>query len=144
MNGRRNASGEKISYRLILATGLRRDELRQLTWGDVKLSAPMPRLQLRAETTKDKRADVLPIRKDIAALLEEARVHADNGDRVFRTLASMDSHKRYLTKAGILYDDEQGRRADIQALRHTSGACWQSLRSRRRSPCAWCDIRTCA
>ena len=58
-----------LAYRIILATGLRRDELRQLRWGDIKLNAPMPFIELRAETTKPKRADVLPVREDLAKLL---------------------------------------------------------------------------
>jgi hypothetical protein len=37
----------QLAYRIILGTGLRRDELRQLRWGDVKLDAPMPCIQLR-------------------------------------------------------------------------------------------------
>ncbi len=111
----------QLSYRLILGTGLRRDEVRQLTWGDVKLNAPLPCIQLRAETTKAKRADVLPLRQDLAALLREARSEAGDGERVCRTLPSMDSHKRYLKRAGIPFLDEQDRRADFHALRHTYG-----------------------
>jgi integrase len=42
----------QLPYRMILSTGLRRDELKQLQWGDVKMNAPMPHIQLRAETTK--------------------------------------------------------------------------------------------
>lgn len=112
----------QLAYRLILATGLRRDEVRQLCWGDLKLNAPMPCIQLRAETTKAKRADVLPLRQDVATLLQVARGEAGDADRVFRSLPSMDSHKRYLAKAGIAYEDEQGRRADFNALRHTFGS----------------------
>jgi integrase len=112
----------KLAYRMIFGTGLRRDELRQLRWGDVKLNAPMPHIQLRAETTKGKRADALPLRQDLAELLRTARGDAEDGDRVFRTLPSMDSHKRYLIKANIGYTDDRGRRADFHALRHTYGS----------------------
>src|SRR5207253_10320253 len=63
----------QLAYRILLATGLRRDELRQLRWGDVKLNAPLPCIQLRAETTKAKRADVLPLRQDLAELLRQTR-----------------------------------------------------------------------
>lgn len=111
----------QLAYRVILATGLRRNELRQLCWGDVKLNAPLPCIQLRAETTKAKRADVLPLRGDVANLLKEARGEAGDGQKVCRTLPSMDSHKRYLGRAGITFEDEQGRRADFHALRHTYG-----------------------
>jgi integrase len=111
----------QLAYRTILATGLRRDELKQLRWGDVKLNAPMPCIELRPETTKAKRADVLPLRQDLAELLRAARGEAGDAERVYRTMPSMDSHKRYLAKAGIAYEDEQGRRADLHSLRHTYG-----------------------
>jgi hypothetical protein len=112
----------KLAYHVLLSTGLRRDELRQLHWGDVKLTATMPCIELRAETTKGKRGDVLPLRKDVAMMLEEARGDAEDADPVCRTLPSMDSHKRYLTRAGIPYEDDRGRRADFHALRHTYGS----------------------
>lgn len=111
----------QIAYRLILATGLRRDELKQLRWRDVKLDAPMPCLQLRAETTKGKRADVLPLRKDLAELLSEAKGDSTDRNTVCRTMPSMASHKRYLVRAGIPYLDDEGRRVDFHALRHTFG-----------------------
>src|SRR6478752_4547113 len=107
---------------MILATGLRRDELRQLRWGDAKLDAPAPHIQLRPETTKAKRADVLPLRTDLAAVLRSSREDAGDDERVCRTLPSMDSHKRYLAKAGIAYEDDRRRRVDFHALRHTYGS----------------------
>lgn len=58
---------------MILSTGLPRDELKQLQWGDVKMNAPMPHIQLRAETTKAKRADALPLRADLVELLKAHR-----------------------------------------------------------------------
>jgi integrase len=109
----------QLHYRIILNTGLRRDELRQLRWGDVKLGPPLPCIRLRGETTKAKRSDVLPLRADLAELL--AKVAAGDDLRVCKTMPSMESHKRYLAKAGIAYEDEQKRRADFHALRHTYG-----------------------
>ena len=110
----------QLAYRIILATGLRRDELHQLLWGDVRLDAPMPFIQLRADTTKAKRADVLPIRADLADLLRKARGEAGDNERVCR-VPSIATHRRYLAAAGIAWEDEQGRRADFHALRHTYG-----------------------
>jgi integrase len=112
----------QLAYRIILGTGLRRDELRLLRWGDVKLDAAMPCIQLRAETTKGKRADVLPLRSDLAKRLKESRGDADDSVSVCRTLPSMDTHKRYLVKAGIPFEDAEHRRADFHSLRHTYGS----------------------
>ncbi len=118
------AERHQLAYRIILATGLRRDELHQLLWGDVRLNAPMPFIQLRADTTKAGRADVVPIRADLAERLRKARkAQGDPGDdaNVCRIVPSMATHKRYLALAGIAYEDEAGRRADFHALRHTYG-----------------------
>lgn len=60
-----NLIGQKTSK-----TGLRRGELRQLRWGDLHLAAPQPYVQLRAENTKNRKADVLPLHPDLAALLK--------------------------------------------------------------------------
>jgi len=111
----------QLAYRVILATVLRRHELRQLQWGDVKLNAPMPFIQLRANTTKASRGDTLPIRAELAERLRKAKGDAANDERVCQSISSMDTHKRYLDKAGIAYVDEAGRRADFHALRHTYG-----------------------
>lgn len=137
-NGNRNSSGyatddelvallgvvkprHALAYRIILATGLRRDEVKQLGWDDIKLNAPMPFIQLRPETTKAKRADVLPVRADLVKLLSESRNDAEDTDRVCRSVPSMETHKRYLERAGIVYIDDRGRRADFHALRHSFG-----------------------
>lgn len=111
----------QIGYRVILQTGLRRAELRQLRWGDVNLEPPMQCIRLRSETTKGRRADILPLRADLAGMLAAAKGKALPEDRICRTMPSITSHKLYLAKAGIPFEDEQGRRADFHALRHTYG-----------------------
>jgi len=90
--------------------------------GDLKLNAPMPFMELRAETTKAKRADVLPLRADIVELLKSHRGDAGDEDRICRTMPSMASHKRYLEWAKIPYEDDRGRRVDFHSLRHTYGS----------------------
>lgn len=110
-----------LAYRVILATGLRRDELRQLRWGDLHLESVTPFLKLRARTTKSKRADSLPIRSDLAALLRGARGEADDADPVVPNVPTMEQHKGYLAAAEIPFLDGEGRRADFHALRHTFG-----------------------
>ena len=112
----------QLGYRLTLLTGLRRDELRQLRWGDVRVDSATPSLQLRAETTKGKRADLLPLRRDVADQLRAARGGAEENERVLKSMASMESHKRYLSQAGIPFKDGLGRRVDFHALRHTFGS----------------------
>ncbi len=108
-------------YRFFLATGLRRQEVMDLQWQDVRVNAPSPFLQLRAKATKARRADVLPLRADVAAVLRDARGDAGDNDPVFRDLPTMEEHRRYLAAAGIPYKDADGRRLDIHGLRHTYG-----------------------
>ena len=110
-----------LLYRLFLTTGLRRDEAATLQWGDLHIDGPTPFLQLRAENTKSKRADALPLRVDIAAELKTARKDSGDAERVFRRVPRIKEHCRWLNAAGIPYIDAQGRRLDIHALRHTYG-----------------------
>lgn len=111
----------RLGYQVLMATGLRCGELKALRWGDVKLDTPHPFIQLRAAQTKSKRADVLPLRADLAELLREAKGDADDGDRVVSVLPRVPTHKKYLAAAGISWLDDTGRRADLHALRHSYG-----------------------
>lgn len=114
-------AGYRAVYRFMLATGLRRRETRLLCWGDLALNSPTPFIRLRAETTKAKRADSLPLHPVIAAELRELRGDAADGDRVFARVPTMHRHRKYLEAAEIPFEDEDGRRADVHALRHTFG-----------------------
>lgn len=109
-------------YRFILGTGLRRRELRELQWGDVRLDAPHPFLALRMEATKARRADTVPLHPDLATMLRgrlDAAGSVEHTDRVFTDLPSMKRHRTYLRRAGIDFTDRKGRRADFHSLRHT-------------------------
>jgi integrase len=108
-------------YHFILATGLRRQEVEDLRWGDLHLSATVPFITLRAKATKSRRADALPLRADVAADLASIRGDAGDAEKVFEGVPTMDEHREYLTRAGIDWKDGEGRRADVHALRHTFG-----------------------
>jgi integrase len=108
-------------YRFMLGTGLRRQEVEDLLWGDIRLNSPTPFIKLRAKATKARRSDVLPLRADMAAELRTLRGEATDGDKVFAAVPTIEEHREYLTAAGIDWTDSEGRRADIHALRHTYG-----------------------
>lgn len=108
-------------YRFILSTGLRRQEVADLVWGDVHLDSPTPFLKLRAKATKARRADSLPLRGDTADELRKLKGEAVEGDKVFTSVPTMEEHKAYLAAAGIAWEDSEGRRADLHAMRHTYG-----------------------
>lgn len=87
----------------------------------IRLNAPMPFIKLRAAATKGRRADSLPLRGDMVAELQSTRGDAGDGDKLFAAVPTIEEHREYLTAAGIEWKDAEGRRADINALRHTYG-----------------------
>jgi integrase len=109
-----------LAYRTILATGLRRAELRSMVWDDVHEAATAPYLRLRAAVSKNGKAAELPLRLDLAAELHRLRGDNAGTAKVFR-VPTMRTHIRYLRKAKIAYLDADGRRADLHSLRHTFG-----------------------
>jgi integrase len=115
------APAHELCYRLILGTGLRRQEVVDLVWGDVRSNATHPFLKLRAAATKARRADTLSLRSDLAEELQMQRGDAEDGDPVFASVPTIAEHKAYLAAAGIPYKDSEGRSADFHALRHTFG-----------------------
>ena len=105
-------------YLLALHTGLRLSELRALQWADVDLEAPM--IRLRAEATKAKRADVLPITLTAQAMLAEWRDSRPGSGRVFpRGVPNHHTFRADLEAARIPRLDDRGWKVDFHALRVT-------------------------
>ena len=113
----------RIVYLTAMLTGLRRNELKCLRWSDIRMEADTPHIQLRAVTTKSRRADTIPLSPELAEELREIRP-AKYGptDTVFRSVPKIDTFKNDLKKAGIDYEDDAGRRLDFHALRVTFGS----------------------
>lgn len=108
----------RLVYLFAAWTGLRRNEIRQLTWGDVQLETLPAKLVLRANTTKSKRADALPIHPQLADDLRAWRpANAGPADFVFGTVPNMKCLRADLALAGIPNKDEAGRFADLHSLR---------------------------
>ncbi len=109
-------------YFLALWTGLRREELKRLAWGDVHLEAEPPRIVLRAETTKNAKGESVVIHPELVNELRRMRGTGKKpGEPVVRMFSRMDPMKADLAKAGIEFENERGR-ADFHALRHTFNA----------------------
>ncbi len=110
-------------YLVALMTGLRRNELKELRWSDVDLDSARPVLRVRASTTKNKKAAVIPLRDDLVVELRAIRPASMGPDRrVFhRRIPRMPEFRADLKRAKIAGTDEQGRRVDFHALRHTLG-----------------------
>ncbi len=114
-----SASGPRRAvYFCALHTGLRKGELQKLRWADVDLDRGV--LRLRAEATKARRADVLPISLVLAQVLAELRQNATPSAKVFA--GGMPSHHTFqadLKRAGIEKTNAEGRKVDFHALRTT-------------------------
>jgi len=103
-------------------TGIRRGELEALRWDDVHVDGLRPYIALRAETTKARRADVVPLRRDVAAELRRAKpADATPETPVFGRIPRMRDLKPDLERAKIDYMDAGGRQADFHSLRMTFG-----------------------
>ena len=99
----------ELTYRLALATGLRRREMTELQWRDVVLDGT-PRLCLRPEATKARRADTLPLAPDVAARLAE--------------------HGRRRPLARRLHRGRRGRRGADRGRRHRRARARSERRAR--------------
>jgi integrase len=115
---RQKGRERRLVYLLAAWTGLRRNEIRQLTWGDVHVATVPARITLRAKTTKSKRADALPVHPQLAEDLRAWRpANAGPTDLVFSTVPSMACLRADLALAGIADKDEAGRYVDFHSLR---------------------------
>lgn len=105
-------------YLVALHTGLRLDELRRLQWSDIDLEHRL--IRLRAEATKSKRADVLPITQTAHAALQQQATTSNAAGKVFaQGVPSHHTFQSDLTAAGIPRFDHRGLKADFHALRKT-------------------------
>lgn len=125
---RRNGWHRGLLYLFSALTGLRRAECAGIRWADLQL-ATEPSVTARAQTTKSKRRDPLPLDVTLAAMLLEWRktVAKERGGRVppaselvFAVPKNLTDQLRKDAKhAEIPVEDDQGRRLDFHALRAT-------------------------
>jgi integrase len=105
-------------YAWATLAGMRRSELRELRWGDLRLNAPRPFVQLRPEQTKNGKADVLPIHPYLLKLLGQ-RSQGMPETPVVSSVPDMKTVVKDFNKAGVVLVDARGRRVDYHSLRHT-------------------------
>jgi len=117
------AKEQVLIYKLLLGTGLRSTELSLLTPNQIDFGRC--RLTVEAAKTKNKKADILPMRSDLVQSLKEwIETHGiQSNERVFRY--NRDSIRRSfygdLKAAGIDRKDADGRSLDVHSLRKTFG-----------------------
>ena len=113
-------------YLFALGTGLRKGELRGLTWADV--DEDRRTFTVRASISKAKTQAELPLRSDIAVGLAEHRARVEAAgfgtgpqDRLFpgRLFPTHGTVNADLKHAGLDDEDDQGRVTDFHSLRVT-------------------------
>jgi integrase len=126
-----------LIYKMLLLTGLRRNELASLTVGQLELNRPMPFVVLHAADEKNRQGSTIPLRADLAndLTLWLSDIPKPSTLRLRAGVTIMD-HKRPLFTvpaglvrildrdldvAGIAKKDERGRTIDVHALRTSFG-----------------------
>jgi len=111
-----------LIIRMDILSGLRRNEVALLQWGDFHFEASKPYILLRAETVKNRKGKPHFIHPD---LVEDLKAFKPEGalptDAVFPEMPDMDDHRALLKAAGVPYVDENGRYADFHSFRKTHG-----------------------
>jgi integrase len=112
-----------IVYLVAIYTGLRRKELNLLKWGDLHLDELQPYVLAPASITKNKKDARLPLRPEVVEALRSIRP-ADASPFQFMfngQVPRVKTLRKDLSRAGIVFIDESGRRLDFHALRNTFG-----------------------
>jgi integrase len=109
-------------YTLSIYTGLRASELASLTPASFDLDADLPTVTVRAACSKHRREDVQPLRADVAAMMRGYLAGRPRSAPVWPGAwpkRGAEMLRRDLLRAGIPYEDEEGRVLDFHGLRHT-------------------------
>ncbi|MHC4989030.1 MAG: site-specific integrase, partial [Planctomycetota bacterium] len=115
-----------LLYRFAAETGLRANEIRSLTVASFDFNKLT--VSVRADDSKRKRPDILPLRPELKELLKEffkgkmPKAKAFGGTRKQLTKRTSDMIKDDLEGTGIPYVDEAEQYADFHSLRHTTGS----------------------
>lgn len=133
-----NRVPQTVLWVLLIETGMRWGEARELRWGDVDLKRKL--ITLRAETTKARRQRVIPIRESLVQRLQALRALHET---IHGRLATVQDHvllspegcpwgwpttnvmrifARVLAQAGIAKVGADGRKLDVHALRHCAAS----------------------
>ena len=115
------SGGRGIIYLTAARTGLRQEELRQLTWADVQLETDVPFVVVREATAKNKKEERVCLMPEIVEALKAHRpTDFALRDRVFpHGIPRASRLKVDAARNGVPYRDQLGRYADFHALRYT-------------------------
>jgi integrase len=106
----------RLSYALAGLNGLRRNEVRKLTWERLHLDAPIPFVDLSQKMGDG--TDSIPLHPYVCKLLAERTPGMPNVP-VVRAVPDVATLEKDWERAKVAFADGQGRRLDYHALRHT-------------------------
>lgn len=116
--------GRRLAYALMLYTGLRVNETRQLVWADVDLKERL--IRVRPTTTKNSKSATLPLHSYLVELLSQWKQKhpgAEPSHTIVNIPASTSAFLKVFDKdlefAGIAKTDDLGRVVHLHALRHS-------------------------
>jgi len=116
----------RLIYATLLYTGLRKNELASITFGQLFLNDKIPHIYLKAASAKSRKAAKLPLHPELVILLKEWITFKNQEgktspkDKLFRIPAALNRIlDRDLAFAGIDKRDAMDRVIDVHALRHT-------------------------
>ena len=113
----------RMAYLVAVWTGLRRSELAELEWRDLRLDGQVAYVQLRGAMTKSDRDDVIPLHQQaVAAFLSYKPAGAMPTDRLLAVVPTMKVLKADLKFAGIEYGDKDIGFADLHSARKSLNA----------------------
>jgi integrase len=117
---RQTGINRRKAYLLAIWSGLRRGELIQLRWKDVQLDSQVSFIQPRAQTTKSRRADTIPLHPQMAKELLDFRGNEyDPEAAVLPEVPSIKVLQSDLEFADIEYGNKEIGYADLHAQRMT-------------------------
>lgn len=108
----------RMAYLFLAYTGARKNEARSLRWSDVTFGDESF-VVLRAENTKSRRQRVVPLKRELAELLQRHKATNERADLVFPRFPSDDALHADLGRAGIPRKDVTGRVVHFHAFRKT-------------------------
>src|SRR5690606_35512892 len=102
-------------YQVALYTGLRRNEINGLHWGDFDFTVTPTKVRVPSSLSKNRKESTHFLRPELTATLLQFRPsEAKPSDWAFRgQVPKIPAIKRDLAKAGIPFEDERGRRVDL-------------------------------
>jgi integrase len=130
------------AWRFVLGTGLRAGELTSLEWADVNWDEPS--IQVRAETSKSKRSRVIPLRKDLVAVLRRQlerkagrKARAERLSDLYRRRQREGGSDEAIARAGqhLKVASRAVEAAERLAFTNSAGGHWGKELTRRLKSC---------